>query len=321
MNISGLMKIVLVLLSVIVVLIMAGPRVKIDETINPVPLPQNLDQFLIDRESQFTDIIPGAEKKIIWAGAPGTRTEVALVYIHGFSATRQETAPLADSVARHVGANLYYTRMVGHGRTGDAMLAGNVNAWLNGTFAAFEIGKRLGEKVIMIGVSTGATAATWLAAQSDSDALAVCILISPNFFPADKTATILTWPWGQQIAELMIGKERHWEGENSEHDRYWTNRYPTAALLPMMGLVKLVASKDLGEIKTPMLVIASPQDQVVSFAATQKTFASFGSQAKKLIPYEKSQDPFQHILAGDILSPDTTREVADMIIGFILENI
>ncbi|MDD4273595.1 MAG: hypothetical protein PHG14_07705 [Desulfobacter postgatei] len=38
------------------------------------------------------------------------------VYIHGFSATRKETAPLSDLVAKTLNANLFYTRLSGHGR-------------------------------------------------------------------------------------------------------------------------------------------------------------------------------------------------------------
>ena len=44
------------------------------------------------------------------------------------------------------------------------------------------------------------------------------------------------------MAERLIGPERQWLAENADHERYWITRYPTAALLPMMGMVKLVAA-------------------------------------------------------------------------------
>jgi hypothetical protein len=37
--------------------------------------------------------VPGAEKKIIWAGEAAQKTPLSIVYLHGFSATRQERAP------------------------------------------------------------------------------------------------------------------------------------------------------------------------------------------------------------------------------------
>jgi esterase/lipase len=297
-----------------------GPRVVIDETIYPVALPQDLDRFIAAREREFDDIIPGADKKITWAAQTGLRTEYAVVYVHGFSATRQETAPLADRVAKQLKANLFYTRMNGHGRTGAALAQASVNAWLNDTVEAFEIGKRLGRRVIMIGVSTGGTAVTWLAARADAGHLHACVLISPNFGPADRTSGILTWPWGQQIAELVIGKQRRWEGQNPLHAKYWTNQYPTAALLPMMGMVQLADSLDLGMLKTPVLVIYSPKDRIVNPKATVKAYAAMGSGKKRIIPYVRSGDPNQHVLAGNILSPATTVQVAEMIIDFVAQE-
>ncbi len=317
-------QVCLALLLGIVLLFLIGPCVDIDKTIRPVDLPENLDAFLVDREQRFDDLIPNTEKTIIWAGQPGAQTEYSLVYIHGFSATRQETAPLSNLIAQKLKANLFYTRLAGHGRTGNALAEASVNNWLNDTIEAFEIGKRIGKKVIMIGTSTGGTSVTWLAGQAGKntgfDSLSACILISPNFKPADPSAVILTWPWGRQMAELVIGEERSWKATNPDHGRYWTNQYPTKALLPMMGLVKMVRQQDLSLIKTPCLVIYSPLDQVVDPQATETAFAAVGSERKTLVPVTTSQDPSHHVLAGNILSPGSTVPLADMIYKFIMTD-
>jgi esterase/lipase len=284
-------------------------------------LPQDLDRYLAEEEGRFDDLVPGTQKRIVWAREPGVQTELALVYIHGFSATRQETTPLAEVVAEKIKANLYYTRLTGHGRSGAAMLAGSVNAWLNDTYTAYEIGRRLGRKVVMLGVSTGGTALTWLATWPDMAALKACILISPNFAPAHWTAKILTWPGGLWLAERIIGKERHWQAENDLHERYWTTRYPTAALVPMMRLVQGVRNLDLDRISIPFQVIYAPGDRVINPRAVVKTFAAIGTHCKALVPFTRSEDPNQHVLAGDILSPGTTREVASLISAFIRSEV
>ncbi len=321
---SSWRQICLALLLGMVLLFLIGPSVEIDKTIHPVDLPEDLDAFLADREQKFDDLIPNTEKTIIWAGQRGVQTEYSLVYIHGFSATRKETAPLSDLVAQKLNANLFYTRLAGHGRTGDAMAEASVNNWINDTIEAFEIGKQLGKKVIMIGTSTGGTAVAWLAGQAGRntgfDSLAACILISPNFKPADPSAVILTWPWGRHMAELVIGEERSWKAINPDHDRYWTNRYPTKALLPMMGLVKLARQQNHSKVKVPCLVIYSPLDQVVDAQAVETAFEALGSEQKKLVPVTTSQDPSHHVLAGDILSPGTTVPLADMIYQFIMAD-
>ena len=58
------------------------------------------------------------------------QTQWAVVYIHGFSASRMETAPLADTIATALGANLFYARLAGHGRGGAAMGEPSVQDWL-----------------------------------------------------------------------------------------------------------------------------------------------------------------------------------------------
>lgn len=302
---------------VLIAIFFAGPRVEIETTLKPVDLPTDLERYVADSEATFGDIIPGAEKIIIWAGETGGRTPLSIVYFHGFSATRQETVPLSDIVAEKLGANLFYTRFTGHGRGGDAMLDGSVNAWLNDAQEALEIGQQLGEKVVVIGVSTGGTAATWLATQMTTEHVAAYILISPNFAPADRKSLLLLWPWGRHIAELVVGPEHSWKPLNAGHEKHWTHRYPTRALLPMMGLVNLTNSLNLGSIDTPVLVIYSPADHVVSTASIEAAFAKIGTSQKQLIPYTKADDPNQHVLAGDILSPNSTEELAAMIVNFV----
>ncbi|WP_321414527.1 alpha/beta fold hydrolase [uncultured Desulfobacter sp.] len=303
-----------------VIAFLSGPRVMINTRLQPVILPEDIEQYVADSESGFDDIVPGAEKKIFWADKQHSRTPFAVIYLHGFSATRQETAPLSQKVAQRFGANLFCTRLTGHGRDGKAMLDGSVNAWLNDAAETLKIGQQIGEKIIIIGTSTGGTIASWLAAQPTARNIAAVILISPNFGPANGMSEILLWPWGGYLAELIIGKERGWEPKNPAHGKYWTNRYPTRALLPMMGMVKLTRSLDLSLIQTPVLVIYSPADQVVDAANIENTFKKFGSKRKQLIPYTGSQDPHQHVLAGDILSEDSTETLKTMIVDFILKK-
>ncbi|MCG8618002.1 MAG: lysophospholipase [Desulfobacterales bacterium] len=309
------------LILAVVVFFMVGPEVKIDTTIHPMNLPENLDDYLKTSENRFSDIIPGTEKTILWAGEQGAQTELGIVYVHGFSATRQETAPLCDVVARTLRANLFYTRLNGHGRTGEALAEANVNAWLNDAVEAFEIGRRIGRRVILVGTSTGGTALTWLvdwaAENGRADTIAALILISPNYGVADPTAVVLTLPWGGQIAELFVGKERHWEAENELQEKFWTNRYPTRGLLPMMGLVNLVNGIDLSGITSPVQVFYSPEDQVVSVAKIEQAFAAFGSSRKQLVPVTDTTSESRHVLAGDILSPGTTIPIAEKILRFI----
>ncbi len=307
----------IVLCSILIVIFVMGPKVEADTTIHPLTLPSDLDEYLKKSESAFTDIVPGTEKTIIWAGQPGVKTALAVIYLHGFSASRQETAPLSDKVATELKANLFYTRFTGHGRTNEAMRNGSVNAWINDLHEAMEIGRKLGEKIILIGLSTGATAATWLATQPMAEDVAAFILISPNFGLADKRSIILTRPWGGPLAERLLGPEYGWDSHNKLHHKYWTHRFPTKALLPMLAMVKLATSQDLNTIRKPLLIIYSPRDQVIDVKEIEKTYAKIGSERKELRAYSDDKSPNNHVLAGDILAAESTGCIANIIVDFV----
>ncbi|GIV58500.1 MAG: hypothetical protein KatS3mg042_1413 [Rhodothermaceae bacterium] len=127
---------------------MLGPRPAVEEPAGRPVLPGDLDAYLAAAEARFDDLRPGVEKAIVWADpATRSRTPLAVVYLHGFSATREETRPLCDTLAARLGANLFYTRLTGHGRTGEALAAATASDWLRDALEALAIGQRLGERV------------------------------------------------------------------------------------------------------------------------------------------------------------------------------
>jgi esterase/lipase len=283
---------------ILIILFLLGPRVPVDTTLEEVELPDDLDQYLQQAEAAYDDIVPNTEKTILWAGENGARTPFSVVYLHGFSATRQETAPLADEVAA-------------------ALAEATVNDWLNDAYEALAIGRRLGERVILMATSTGGSAASWLVAQRQAADLAALVLISPNFAVANKASQILTWPWGTWLATLLLGEECNWEVINEGHGRYWTNCYPTRALLPMQALVALAKQTAVDGVKTPLLLLYSPNDQVVSPAAAEAFFARYGAARKELVAITETDDANDHVIAGDVLSRGTTGVVRDHIVAFI----
>lgn len=311
-----------IVFAIFILIFLAGPRTKIDQTIKPLNLPArpaDLDQYLAESEARYADIVPGTEKTIVWANVEKVKTPISIVYLHGYSATRQETVPLADEIAVQLGANLFYTRLSGHGRSNAAMDEPTVNDWLNDAMEAFEIGKKLGDKVIVIGVSTGGPLAAWLAEQPNTEEAFAYILISPNFAPRDSNAEILTLPWAKQFAPLVLGPEYSWTPQNEKHAQYWTHSYPSTALVTMMGLVKFVRASDLENIKKPVLVIYSPKDQVINPQAVESGYARIGSEVKELAPILDSGNPENHVLAGDILAPKNTGAIQKLILDFIVK--
>ena len=58
------------------------------------------------------NLVGGTEKRLHWHDSEAS-TEWSVVALHGFSASRQETAPLAELVAGRLSANLFETRFYG----------------------------------------------------------------------------------------------------------------------------------------------------------------------------------------------------------------
>jgi len=89
----------------------------------------SIEQMLQQSEAKFSDIVKGAEKHITWYDATGQPTPISLVYVHGFSATHKELSPMTELLAQRLQANVFYTRLRGHGRSDDAMAEASVDAW------------------------------------------------------------------------------------------------------------------------------------------------------------------------------------------------
>jgi len=49
------------------VILLLGPKPKIDTRLKPIHLPEDLDNYLRESEAKYPDITPGAEKTIVWA--------------------------------------------------------------------------------------------------------------------------------------------------------------------------------------------------------------------------------------------------------------
>jgi esterase/lipase len=307
-------------LAVLGLLYLLGPVHELDLRTRDTPLPDApaaLERWLADGERRLGDVVPGTEKLIRWAHADRRRTPLAIIYLHGYTATRQEVDPLCDELAAALGANIYYTRLSGHGRHPSAMGAVTGNDWLQDARDALAIGNAIGERVVVVGTSTGGTLALWLAMQPAAGTIAAQVLISPNFGPRERSAELLAGPWGAQLLDLLVGDEYRWEPHNAEHARYWTYRYPARALLPMMALVREVRDSSLGDIRTPTLVLYSPDDRVVDPAEILRAHQRLGAPIKPLQALDGGGDPSHHVLAGRVLAPAGTARVRERILDFI----
>ena len=281
-------------------------------------LPDDLDAYLRDSEARFVDITPGAEKVIGWADEEvKARTEICFVYLHGFSATRQESAPVPGNIARRFNSNIYYTRLAGNGRSDDALAQGTVNKWVNDIAEALAIASKIGNRTVLIGCSTGASLAWWAAHQPEfDDQIDAMIFLSPNFGVADPRARLLLQPWGGQLARLIVGKYRESEPVSEAHAKYWTNCYPVQALLPMMGMVELATQYLPSATRIPLHITYSRYDDTVSVAQIRKFCAALPDHCE-VLELVQPEGASQHVIVGDILAPENNAKVEASVVAFL----
>lgn len=309
---------------------MLGPSVSFQE-VNPrvelidISLDE-LDAYVESSERMVAGIKPDNHSRIIWADSI-RKTEYAIVYLHGFSASPMESNPIHIETAKKFGFNLYLPRLSQHGLEDiDAFLDLTPVSLMESAKQALAIGQLLGEKVIIMSCSTGGTLSIYLAA-NNPNLVAAQILYSPNLEIADPTAKLMTGPWGEQILGSVIGEYRvSTEGIGTPVERYWNLRYHSHGLLALQGLLdQTMTPETYQKITQPYLMgyfykNEEEKDAVVSVQAMMDF-----QQMTKTPDGFKLESPFSdvdnHVLASDLQSKDlqSVRNITEYFLEDILK--
>jgi len=297
-----------------------APQVHTDTTItfDPGSIGPDPEAYLSCNEARLPDIRPGLEKEIVWHD-PTRRhgTPLAIVYVHGLAASKEETRPVTDEVAAAVGANIFYTRLTGHGRPAAALLDATVNHWINDVAEAIEIGRRIGERVLVVAMSTGAALAAWMALDSPIGCdLAGLVLIAPNFKPASPLTTLVNTWVGGEFLRLMQRRRLAVITGNTQLDHAWTKPVPIPAVLCALAASHLIYRVDVARAAVPTLFIYSRLDRVVFPKQTDRLFAAWGGDKERFL-VTGSRNPTQHVIAGRLRSPETTDVVIATIVDWL----
>lgn len=268
----------------------------------PVALPDTPGEWLAQREQ---GIRAEVASYLQWAERPGQQADIAIIYVHGFSASPAELRPLPEDLARQLGANLLAVRLTGHGQDGRDLAQARAQDWWRDLAQALSYGRQMGRKVVVLGMSTGATLVAeaardpQLSAQFDA-----AILLSPNFRMRNKWAWALRLPWMRQVLSAIGQPERCFEPRNDLHAARWTSCYPISATLPVAALNARSLRGDFTKAKVPALFVWAEKDRVVDHGVTGRIAMIWGREVQTLIVEPGPlDDPAGHVIAGDALSP------------------
>ena len=272
-----------------------------------------LEQYVAANEAQHK-LKPDNEAKIVWADSTRQQTEYSIVYLHGFSASREEGNPVHEQFAKMFGCNLYLARLADHGiDTTDQMLYFTTDRWWRSAREALAIGKVLGRKVIVMSTSTGGTMALALAAQFPEDVFAL-INMSPNIQINDPLAWIANNPWGLQLARIVKGGDYNVSVPDAGVDtvlnsKYWYTRYRLESACQLQEMLESKMNKEtFGKITQPTLNLyyyknEKEQDPTVKVSAILEMHAQLGTpdSLKVAVPIPNAGG---HVLGSYVRSKD-----------------
>lgn len=243
----------------------------------------SLENYIRSIES-LHKLKPDNEARIIWSNdSLKQKTEYAIVYLPGFSASQAEGEPVHRNIARKFGCNLFLARLAEHGiDTTEALANLTAEKYWESAKEAFAIGKRLGKKVILMGTSTGGTFALMLAARfPEAHSL---ILLSPNIAINDPFAFLLNNPWGLQIAHTVLHSNYVTsKDQRAINKQYWNAAYRVEAAVQLEELLETSMNREtFKNVKQPVLTMyyykdKIQQDSVVKVSAIKTMLEQLGT--------------------------------------------
>ncbi len=238
--IKAFLKWVLIVLTLLTTVYLLGPQPEYPMySCEPMYLNvqlENIDQYIADKESKIVDLKSDNEANIVWYGDTIRKTEYALVYLHGFSASHEEGNPIHRDFAARYGMNLFLSRLHDHGRSSTGTFKDlTPKALIESAKEAIAIGGVIGEKVILMSCSTGGTYSIMLA--PDDPRVHSLIMYSPNIALRDPAAFLITYPWGKQLLQSQLGGDHHKINYSTTASQYWNAEYHIDGIIALQSLI------------------------------------------------------------------------------------
>lgn len=293
-------------------------------------LPEDADQLeqeIEEWEQQEEPIKPGCRAGIVWADSKKKqKTEYALVYLHGFTASHGEGNPVHRKVADAQHFNLYLSRLAAHGRDDvDAFCQLTPQKLMDSAARALAVGLAIGKKVIVMGTSTGGSLGLYMAAQRPK-LIKALILYSPliDFLPWK--SLLLKTTAGRAALRLIPGRSflLSTVTRTARESKIWYKRYRLQGVLALGELVQLTMHKGtFNNVRCPVFTAyyfksKELQDRIVSVKAIQRMVKELGTDPKKMhemiLP-----DASTHVISSGLLS-NSVNKLTDKTNSFLRKS-
>lgn len=277
-------------------------------TYTPADLPETFDEYYKEklRLSKELNVRPGNEEKLV---RYKDKTDIAILYIHGYSASRAEGEYVIDRIAETFKANTYYLRLPGHGTNVEDHAAAEGKEHLDEALTALKMMQLLGDRVIVTGTSMGGVIGTYLAAEYPEliDAL---ILSAPAYqFAQIMPRAAAFYPLFKVITTFMERAPEKIVPEGHDWPLYWyTNQY-LKALRQLYQLQAIAAREEIfRKVEQPVLLQyyykdENNQDTAASVAHMREAYKAFNNGTAHKLSRDTAFTKGGHILFSKYALP------------------
>ena len=282
------MKKVFLIISFSILIFVAGPKIEKPVIFKDLPkIELNINEvksWIDEKESKFNNIKEGNQSRIIFYDSVPKKTDISVVYLHGFSGSSQDGFPVHINIAKKLNSNIYLPRLFAHGlNSNEPLIEYTGEKYLDSAREALALGKTIGEKVILMCTSTGCSAGLTLAANHPE--VAALVMYAPNIRITHPLDFVATLPWGLYIVRLVEGGKYHYITDTwKDKEKFWTTKYRLEAPIEMQMLLETAMNEKIfRKIKVPTFSgfyykNEIEQDNVVSVDAMRRMFKQLGTE-------------------------------------------
>jgi carboxylesterase len=220
-------------------------------------------------------VMKGAEP---WASEGDT---TGVLVVHGFTGTPQSVRYWAEGIAAD-GRTVILPRLPGHGTTVDDMQKTTAAEWVAEAEMALRGLQERCDTIFVVGLSMGGTI-TFDLAERFGDRLAGIVTVNASMFSKDPRTKLVPILGKLPLKVKAIGDDI---ADKSQHELAY-DRVPTKAAASMLSYQAGVMAK-LGQVRVPVLMLASRQDHVVHPENSPYILEHIVSSDKELVWLEKS---------------------------------
>lgn len=248
----------------------------------------------------------------------GERTPRAVLYLHGYTDSTQQFAPLAEQLFAR-GCNVLAPRLPHHGyqdRMTDAhgkLTAREAVDWANG---AIDLARGLGERLSVIGLSLGGVLATWLAQHRDN--VDQVIIVAPaygaSFVPAPLTPHLARL--ALRLPNLLVWWDLR-AGEKQGHG-YTYPRFGTRALADtfLLGGELLAEARRAPPRAGSTWMITNANDAAVNNALCRQFVQAWTRHATDRV--HAYEIPRHHGIPHDCIDPNEAGAQPDLVFPLLV---